>query len=97
MKIEFTIPDPQPIQVVIERNWFTGSFTCTANGQSQEMRSPLDIRTHFNIATTNNYTMQIGEHTVEVGHTRPRFFGGLRPQTYIVKVDGRLVAEQTGF
>jgi hypothetical protein len=97
MQINFTIRDPQPIDVVIERNWFTGSFTCAANGRSYEIKSPLALGTHFAIDTKHNYTVQIGEHVVEIEHSRPRFFGGLRPQRYIVKLDGELVADQSGF
>ena len=97
MQIKFSIPNPEPIDVVIERNWFTGSFTCTANGRSFEIKSPLALGTHFAVETTHNYTVQIGEHVVEIEHSRPRFFGGLRPQRYVVKLDGELVADQTGF
>ena len=97
MQIKFSIPNSEPIDVVIERNWFTGSFTCTANGRSFEIKSPLALGTHFAVETTHNYTVQIGEHVVEIEHSRPRFFGGLRPQRYVVKLDGELVADQTGF
>ena len=99
MKIEFTIPDEQPIYVEITRNWFTGSFECRANGQTYEIRSPLSLGTHFSIATKHEYIVEIGEspkHLVEIEHTRPRFFGGIRPQRYVVKVDGEVVADQTG-
>jgi hypothetical protein len=33
---------------------------------------------------------------IEIEHSRPRFFGGIRPQRYIVKVDGKVVADETG-
>ena len=97
MKIEFMIRDPQAIKVVIERNWFTGSFTCSANGRSHEIKSPVALGTHFDIATEHSYTVNIGNHLIEIEHSRPRFFGGLRPQRYVVKVDGELMADQTGF
>jgi len=97
MKINFTIQDPTPIEVEIKRDWFTGSFKCIANGREYEIKSPYDIGTHFAISTTQNYTVEVGEHIIEIDHSRPRFFGGLRPQRYIVKVDGELVADQTGF
>ena len=100
MNIDFTIADETPIQVRISRNWFTGSFTCVANGRNYEIRSPFDLGTHFALATTLNYTVEIGEgtkHLIEIEHTRPRMFGGLRPQHFVVKVDGDVVADQTGF
>ena len=100
MNIKFTIPDPEPIDVVIDRNWFTGSFTCSANGQHYELKSPLSLGTHFSVATTHNYIGEVGEavkHVIEIEHSRPRFLGGLRPQRFVVKVDGELVADETGF
>ena len=100
MRINFTIPDPSPINVEIKRDWFTGSFKCIANGKEYEIKSPYDLGTHFAISTTNNYTVEVGDetkHRIEIEHSRPRFFGGLRPQRYIVKVDGELAEDQTGF
>jgi hypothetical protein len=80
MNIRFTIPDSQPIDVSIDRSWFTGSFTCTANGRRYEIKSPLAIGTHFAISTTHNYSVVIGEdakHMIEIEHSRSRFFGGI--------------------
>ena len=97
MKINFTIPDSTPINVEIKRDWFTGSFKCIANGREYEIKSPLALGTHFSVSTKHDYKVEVGEHIIEIEHSRPRFFGGLRPQRYIVKVDGKLVADQTGF
>jgi hypothetical protein len=97
MKINFTIQDPTPIEVEIKRDWFTGSFKCIANGRQYEIKSPYGFGTHFAICDDADYTVEVGEHIIEIDHSRPRFFGGLRPQRYIVKVDGELVADQTGF
>ena len=97
MKINFTIPDPSPIEVAIKRNWFTGSFTCVANGTEYEIKSPYNLGTHFAISTKHDYVIHIGDHVIEIEHSRPRFFGGLRPQRYVVKVDGKLIADRTGF
>ena len=100
MNIRFTIADPQPIDVEITRDWFTGSFKCIANGTPYEIKSPLSLGTHFAVSTTNEYTVEIGDvikHVIEIEHSRPRFFGGVRPQRYVVKVDGKLVADETGY
>ena len=100
MNINFTIQDQPPIDVEIKRDWFTGSFKCIANGREHAIKTPYALGTHFAISTTQNYTVEVGDetkHIIEVEHSRPRFFGGLRPQRYIVKVDGELVADQTGF
>ena len=97
MKINFTIPDPEPINVEITRNWFTGSFNCSANGRTYEIKSPLSLGTHFSVSTKHDYTVEVGGHLIEIEHSRPRFFGGVRPQRYVVKVDGEVVADETGY
>lgn len=100
MNIKFTIPDPEPVHVTISRDWFTGSFKCIANGTQYQIKSPLALGTHFAVSTTHNYTVELGDpvkHLIEIEHSRPRFFGGLRPQRYVIKVDGKLVADETGF
>lgn len=100
MKIQFTIPDPEPINIEIYRNSFTGSFTCTANRKQHELKSPLAVGTHFAVDAKHDYTVEINEgtkHLIEIEHSRPRFFGGLLPNRYIVKLDGNLVADETGY
>jgi hypothetical protein len=100
MKINFTIDDFEPVEVELNRDWFTGSFKCTANGREYEIKSPLSIGTHFSLATTHNYEVAVGDppkHLIEIEHSRPRFFGGLRPQRYVVKVNGEAVVDQTGY
>jgi hypothetical protein len=43
------------------------------------------------------WTVSHGGHTVEIDKVRPRWFGGLRPNSYTVKVDGAEVATSRGF
>ena len=100
MKINFTIDGPEPIRVELTRDWFTGSFKCRANGKEQEIKSPLELGTHFSFATTHDYQVAVGDppnRLIEIEHSRPRFFGGLRPQRYIVRVDGEVVFDKTGY
>lgn len=100
MNIKFTIPGPESINVEIVRDSFTGRFQCFANGRAYELKSPLALGTHFNFRTVHNYRVEVpeaGKHVIEIEHRRPRFFGGLRPQRYIVKVDGNLAADETGY
>ena len=100
MKINFTIPGDPPIDVSMNRDPFLGKFTCTANGKDYEIRSLYDLGTHFTLATTHNYSLEVGvgnKHLIEIEHSRPRFLAGFRPQRYVVKVDGVLVADRTGY
>ena len=101
MKISFSIDDDRgPINVELNRDWFTGSFKCRANGKEQEIKSPLALGTHFSFATTHNYQVAVGDppnRLIEIEHSRPPFLGGLRPQRYIVKVDREVVFDKTGY
>lgn len=100
MTIDFTIPDSPPIYVRIKRDAFNGRFTCVANGNEYEIRSPLDLGTHFTFALTHNYTVELAgssPHLIEIEHSRPRWLAGFRPQRYVIKVDGVLVADKTGY
>jgi hypothetical protein len=43
------------------------------------------------------WTVSHGQHAVEIEKVRPQLFGGLRPNTYTIKVDGAEVATSRGF
>jgi hypothetical protein len=100
MKIEFTIEGPPPVDVVIERDSFTGKFTCTANGQVYMIKNPLNPATHFSLKLKKFYTFEIGppggSHLIEIEHTRPLFLAASRPHEYAVSVDGKLVTDHKG-
>ncbi len=100
MKIEFTIDRPEHIDVVIERNWFTGKMTCVANGEDFLIKSPFNPATHFSLKLKKTYTVEVGyihKRLITIEHTRPLLMGGLRPQEFIVSVDGTVAAQYKGF
>lgn len=100
MRIAFTINQPEHIDIVIERNWFTGKFTCTANGQVYSLRSALNPSTHFNVTLTKEFDVEVGtvhKHHILIVHTRPLLLAGFRPQKYTVTLDGELVGNYEGF
>lgn len=98
MKMQFTIEEAGPIHVLIERNWFTGRFTCTANGKIHTIKNPMDPGTHFNFTLKRTYAVDVSEqHRIVIEHTRPLFFAGFRPQQYAVTVNGEVVAEYRGY
>lgn len=98
MKIEFTIETPEKIDVVIDKDWLTGGFTCTANGQVHTLRTPAEQGSR-GLTLREVYTVEVGttqKHTVTIEHRGPLLFATLRPHQYIVMVDGRLVGEYLG-
>jgi len=48
------------------------------------------------ISTRTVWSEVVGQHTVEVEKVRPLLFGGLRPNSFVVRVDGQRAAEATG-
>jgi hypothetical protein len=94
MRITIDI-DGQPVE--FQRNWFTGSTTLRVAGAEQQLQDPLDPSTHFALRLTQRWQCRVASHAVVIEKQRPRMFAGFRPQTYRILVDGKLVAEQTGY
>jgi hypothetical protein len=106
MRFTVDIPGQEPSQIEVSRNWLTGSFRILADGKVIAERSPWTLFTHFTRPLCKlpmriyRYEFPVGrakQHHVVVEHTLPLFLAGLRPQTFRVFVDGRLIHEQTGY
>jgi hypothetical protein len=82
---------------VFTRDPWTGRAELRVEGQTIELASPTQPGTHFTTSTREEWQAQIGSHDVTIVKTRPRFFGGLRRNSYIVSVEGRVVANAHGF
>lgn len=98
MKIEFTIDTPEKIDVVIEKDWLTGGFTCTANGQVHALRTPAE-RGGRGLTLREVHIVEVGtteKRTITIEHRGPMLFATLRPHEYVVTVDGKVVAEYHG-
>jgi hypothetical protein len=79
------------------RDPFFGQANLVIDGQKTTLASLLQLGTHYDLRTTTVWTVTHGEHAVEIKKVRPQFFGGLRPNTYTIKVDGVEVATSRGF
>jgi hypothetical protein len=100
MQFSFEVGDNEKVRIEFSRDPFFGTMKVTANGEVVAARSPSNVSTHFSFTFVNRYAFTVGErerHDVVVEHSRPKLFGGLRPQTYRVYVDGALVAEHAGY
>ena len=100
LEIKITIGENEKIDLLIERNWFTGRFIFTANGEKHTLRSPYSLFTHFNVRTKNEYNFEVGKtekHSVVIQHIRPRFFAGFRDQEFNLIVDGKLIESSNGY
>ena len=93
MHIDLTIGESERIDLLLERNWFTGRFAFTVNGKKHTLKNPYSIFTHFNVKTNDEYSFEVGDkekHKVVTQHIRPRFFAGFRDQKFNLIVDGKL-------
>jgi len=100
MKLHYTLGDSEEISLVIKRNWFTGNFRYFADGTESKIKSPYNITTHFNINCSQEYQFEIGvteKHFVKIKHTRPLLLAGVRPQTYEIEVNGKLLETYRGY
>jgi hypothetical protein len=61
------------------------------------LASPRKVSTHMEIATRRTWQHRFNDHDVVIEKVRPLLFGGLRPNSFTVTVDGAVVAEATGF
>jgi hypothetical protein len=82
------------VPTVFERNKWTGRAQITRKEGSVPLVSPFRFSTHFRLPTRTTWKVQIDGRTVEVVNLRPRFFGGMRRNTFTISVDGVVAAEK---
>jgi hypothetical protein len=94
VKITFNVGE-SPAQ--FHREPVFGLTTLVIDGQKTTLASPWQFGTYYDLATTKVWTVSHGGHTVEIEKVRPQLLGGLRPNTFTIKVDGAEVATSRGF
>ena len=67
------------------------------DSQKTTLASPFNPATHFSMQTVKVWRVSHREHTIEIEKERPQIFGGFRPATYVVRVDGEEVASTRGY
>jgi hypothetical protein len=94
MKLEFKVGDAT---AQFNRNWFTGKATLRVRETEAALQHMLDPSTHFSVSLTKQWRVTVEGHSVVIEKTRPVLFAGFRPQAFRVLVDGKQVAEATGY
>jgi hypothetical protein len=84
------------VPAVFFRNDWTGKAEVCVGDQVRPLQSPRKLSTHFSFSTRTVWREVFGEHMIEIEKVRPRAFGGLRANSYVVRVDGQSVADATG-
>ena len=100
MEISLTLSGQRNSELVIKRNWFTGSFEYFVEGKSYTIKSALDISTHYSFSLKKTYEFELRGHefhSIRIEHTRPLFFAGFRPHEYVFFVNGELNKTYKGY
>ena len=93
MHIEFEIGGDG---AVFRRAFWSGRAELLINDEVIPLQSPFRPSTHFQVSNKETWRHEVNDHQVQIEMTRPRAFGGLRAQEFIISVDGTVVAEATG-
>ncbi|MFN8027839.1 MAG: hypothetical protein U0W40_16215 [Acidimicrobiia bacterium] len=93
MELRFDV-DGSP--AVFTRNDVTGRAELQVGDRKRVLQSPWRLSAHFSLRTRTVWREQIGDHVVEITKVRPRVYGGLQANSFVVDVDGQRVAEATG-
>lgn len=100
MKFTLEIGNREKAMLELSRNWFTGAMQILVNGEQVAQQSLLALSTHFSFTRKRRFEFVTGKtekHQVVIEKERPLIFGGIRPHSYRVYVDGELVHEQSGY
>jgi hypothetical protein len=101
MTFELEVGDEKKAFVHFYRNCFTGTMRLKINGQVVAWQSALSPLTHIGggLVRTCQFLVWPGDTRSEltIVHARPRWFGGLRPQSYIVLWNRTEIARFRGY
>lgn len=97
MKFTLEVGQQERHRIDYTRNWFTGKESLLADGQVVASRTILSPSNYWSFPLTRRYEFSVGPHAVVFEKQRPLLIAGLRPHTYRILVDGRLVHEQSGY
>jgi hypothetical protein len=79
------------------REPFLGGAYLVIDGQKTTLASPANVTTSFTYELSEQWSVSHAGHTIEIDKVRPRLLGGLRRQTYVVRVDGEEITTTRGF
>ena len=94
MKIDFLVGD---VPAVLRRDPLFGGMKLLTATELVWLQHPLQPSTHFSFKTERSWERTLSGHRVRVEKTRPLLAAGFRHQGFRVFVDGKLVAESSGY
>jgi hypothetical protein len=93
MQISFAVGG---VPSMFRRNPWTGRADLQVGDGIVPLQNPMSLSTHYNVHAKLVWQHSVAGHEVEIVRVRPRFFGGLRPNSFTIVVDGSVVAQVTG-
>jgi hypothetical protein len=93
MKLSFEVAG---VPAEFQRNDWSGRAQLRVGDDLASLQSPARPSTHFEPRLRRVWQSRVGEHEIEIAKVRPRMFAGFRAQSFIISVDGRVVAEARG-
>jgi hypothetical protein len=74
----------------------TGNAELQVSDDVTQLQSPLSLGSHLSLRLSRTWSLNVGQHAVEVTKVRPLLLAGLRPNHFTVSVDGAVVARAEG-
>ena len=100
MKFTLEIGEKEKHQINYYRNWFFGTERLRLDGQLLDSRSVISPSNYVSFPLCRRREFVVGtieKHSVVFEKERPLLIAGIRPHTYRVFVDGKLVFEKKGY
>ena len=94
MRLTFQIGDAS---AEFTRDFWMGRAELRVGDEVLGLASPTRLGTHLSTSLRKEWRVTVGDHLVSVVKIRPLFLGGVRPNTYVISVDDRVVVEGRGF
>jgi hypothetical protein len=93
MKITFDVGG-HPAE--FHRNAFTGRTYVIVDGHEHVLAKLSQASTHFSYDPARSWNISHAGHGIAIDWQRSQFLGGLRPQSFTIRVDGQQVASARG-
>jgi hypothetical protein len=94
MTIKFKIDNAD---ATYSRSWFSGRAFVDVDGMRLAVQSPWNPATHFSLQLCRSWACNVMGHRLFIESTRPRILAFARAITYRVSVDGKVIAERSGY
>ncbi|MCZ2720653.1 hypothetical protein O1D97_03085 [Marinomonas sp. 15G1-11] len=100
MNLTVALGETEKTNLIIQRNWITGSLFYVENGEMRSLNKPTHSERSFLISRKQTFEFTVGldeKHNIRLERIRPLVFGGVRPHSYEIFVNDELIKSYKGF